>query len=278
MAEDLDDLLAGHHFLHERLGVGQSDLLAQEVGGGALGDGAGGENHADDADHHDEGQDDAVVDHDAEHDKQRDGGDEDVGKALADELAQGVDIVGVVAHDVAVPVGVKVPDRQVLHMVKHLLAHFFQGALGDNGHHLGIESAGDEADCIHGHQDSHKAENSSGDRRPVAALVALVYQGDDLLQEDRRHGADESVDQDAGQRNRQQHRIEFKQGFQQPAEDALGGAAATAGGGTNLSGGGISPLYRVFTLHHDHLPLFGKCKLLGKYRCSSKVLRGCRWH
>ena len=214
VAEDLNDLLAGHHFLHERLGVGQSDLLAQEIGGGALGDRTGGEDHADDANHHYKGQDDAVVDHNAEHHRQRDGGDENIGKALADKLAQGVDIVGVVAHDVAVTIGVKVPDGQVLHVVEHLLTHLFQGTLGDDGHHLRVEGAGDEADRIHGYQDSYKAENFSGDRRPVAALVALVYQGDDLLQEDRRHGADESVDQDAHQRDRQQHRIEFKQGFQ----------------------------------------------------------------
>ena len=111
-------------------------------------------------------------------------------------------------------IGVKVPDGQILHVVEHLLTHLFQGALGDDGHHLRVEGAGDEADHIHGYQDSYKAENFSRDRRPVAALVALVYQGDDLLQEDRRHGADESVDQDAHQRDRQQHRIEFKQGFQ----------------------------------------------------------------
>ena len=61
MAEDLDDLLTGHHFLHKGLGVGQSDLLAQEVGGRPLGDCTGGKDHADNANHHDEGQDDAVV-------------------------------------------------------------------------------------------------------------------------------------------------------------------------------------------------------------------------
>ena len=53
-------------------------------------------------------------------------GDENIGKALADELAQSVDIVGVVAHDVAVAIGVKVPDGQVLHVVEHLLTHLFQ--------------------------------------------------------------------------------------------------------------------------------------------------------
>ena len=40
VAEDLDDLLAGHHFLHKGLGLGQRDLLAQEVLGGTAGDGA----------------------------------------------------------------------------------------------------------------------------------------------------------------------------------------------------------------------------------------------
>ena len=277
MAEDLDDLLSGHHFLHERLSVGQGDLLAQEVGGRALGNGPGGDSHADHAGHHHEGQEDAVVNHDAEHHEQRNGRDEDIGKALANKLTQGVDIVGVVAHDVAVAIGVKVPDGQVLHVVEHLLPQLFQGALGNNGHHLRVEGAGNEADHIHGHQDPYIAEDFSGDCRPVAALVALVHQGDDLLQEDRRHGADESVDQDANQRHRQQHWIEFKQGFQQSAEYALGGAAAAAGGGTGRSGGGIPSFQCVFILHQDHLPSSGTYTLHGKSRCSSKALHGCRW-
>ena len=117
MAEDLDDLLTGHHLLHEGFGFGQRDLLAQEVFGGVAGDIAGSKGHADDAGNDDQAQDHAVVHHDAEDGQQGDAGDQHLRQALADHLAQGVDVVGVIAHDVAVTVGIKVTDRQILHVV-----------------------------------------------------------------------------------------------------------------------------------------------------------------
>ena len=103
-----------------------------------------------------------------------------------------------------------------------------------------------------------------------------VYQGNNLLQEDRRYGADQSVDQDTYQCDRQQHRIELKQGFQQSAKHTLGGTTAAAGIAAGRSRGGITLFYRIFTLHHDHLPSSGKCTLHDKSRCSSKALHGCR--
>ena len=120
VAEDLDDLLSGHHLLHEGFGFGQRNLLAQEVFGGVAGDIAGSKGHADDAGNDDQAQDHAVVHHDAEDGQQGDAGDQHLRQALADHLAQGVDVIGVIAHDVAVTVGIKVTDRQILHVVKHL--------------------------------------------------------------------------------------------------------------------------------------------------------------
>ena len=92
----------------------------------------------------------------------------------------------------------------------------------------------------------HKTEDFSGDCRPVTALVALVYQGNNLLQEDRRYGADQSVDQDTYQCDRQQHRVELKQGFQQSAKHTLGGTAAAAGIAAGGGGGGIYALLSYF--------------------------------
>ncbi len=51
------------------------------------------------------------------------------GKLWPDHLAQRVDIVGIIAHDIAMIVGIEIADGKVLHAVEHLLAHFFQRAL-----------------------------------------------------------------------------------------------------------------------------------------------------
>ena len=43
-------------------------------------------------------------------------------EALSDDLPQSIRIVGVCAHDIAGGVSVKIPDRQCLHLVKHIRA------------------------------------------------------------------------------------------------------------------------------------------------------------
>ena len=48
---------------------------------------------------------------------------------LADGLAQGVGVVGVTAHDIAVFVGIEVADRQGLLVGEHVVADLLQGAL-----------------------------------------------------------------------------------------------------------------------------------------------------
>ena len=262
VTEDLDHLLAGHHLFHKGLGLGQRYLLAQEVLGGMAGDVARREGHAHHARHHDQAEDGAVIHHDAEDGQKRHAGDEHLRQALADHLAQGVDVVGVIAHDVAAAVGVEVADGQILHVVEHLFTHLLQRALRDDGHHLRIEEAGDEADHVHAHQNGHKAKDLAGNGGPVAALVGIVDDGDDVLHEDGRRGADDGVDEYTHQRHRQKHGIELKQRAQQAAQNALGRALA-AGRGLARLGSGL-----FLILHPDHLPCSGSYRLRGRCRCS----------
>ena len=63
MAEHLDDLLTGHHLLHKGFGIGDGDLLAQEIFGGTAGDGPSCDGHADDACNHQQRENDAVIHH-----------------------------------------------------------------------------------------------------------------------------------------------------------------------------------------------------------------------
>ena len=97
------------------------------------------EHHADYAGHYNQAQNHAVIHHDAEHSQQRHAGDQHLRQALADHLTQGIHVVGIIAHNVAVAVGVEIFNRQILHVAEHFFTHLFQGALRNDGHHLGIE-------------------------------------------------------------------------------------------------------------------------------------------
>ena len=173
---------------------------------------AGQQGHNDNAQHNHQGQPDAVVHHDAEDAEQGHRRNGHLREALADHLAQGVDIVGVKAHDVAVAVGVKVADGQILHVVKHLLTHLCQGALGNLCHQLGVAHVGDQADNVHGQENGQQLCNPSGCRGPVAGGECLLHDGDGVLHENGGHGADYGVHQDTAKGNGQKHRIESENG------------------------------------------------------------------
>ena len=263
MAEDLDDLLAVHHFLHKALGAGDGFLLLEEVAGGMAADVAGDEKHDDDARNDDQGQPNAVIHHDAENGQQRNRGDQGLREALADHLAQRIDIVGVVTHDIAVVMGIEIADGKVLHMVKHLFTQLGQGSLGDRSHHLGVQYTGNQADDIHGNQNCQQAENTARSRSPVAGLEGILHNGDDVLHKDGRHGADDCVDNNADQRERQHHWEKAEDGADQAAEHALWRAAAPC------SAGVIG--------HPSHLLLCSaNDRCLGKPHWLPSVPHGCR--
>ena len=128
VAECLDDLLAIHDFLDMALDHAELGLLRNKEARGVGAEQLGHKGHKGDACHNDQAHPHAVVQHDKEHRDDDDGRHEQVGQRLADHLAQRVDVVGVVAHDVAALVRVEVANRQVLHAVEHLLAQLLQRA------------------------------------------------------------------------------------------------------------------------------------------------------
>ncbi len=77
---------------------------------------------------------------------------DDLGNALAQKLAQGVHVVGVHGHDVAVGVGVKVLDGQGLHLVEQVVPQVAHGALADIDHDAVIAEGGDHARPHDAHQ------------------------------------------------------------------------------------------------------------------------------
>ena len=139
VAEDLDHLLALHHFLGEALHRGGGFLLPHEVGGGAAADDFGDEEHRHDAEQQHKRQPDAEIEHDREHDQHCRARADQRGDRLAHKLAQGIDVIGIEAHDVAGLVPVEIADRQILHPVEELPAHLVEEALGHHGHDLRLK-------------------------------------------------------------------------------------------------------------------------------------------
>ena len=185
MVKDLYDLHAAHHFLGKTLDLAKRGLLTEEVACRLASDLAGEVEHQYDAGEHDQGQPEAEIEHDAEHCRDHDGRGQQLWEALGHHLTQGVDIVGVVAHDVAVAVGVKVLDGQALHLVEHPAPELFERALGDDGHELVEDEARDERHAVEYGQYGYKPEYRSLGRGPVAGLPALLYDCDDVLHEQR---------------------------------------------------------------------------------------------
>ena len=170
--------LALHLFLNEAVDGAEVFLLRHKV---AAGEGAellgGEEDHQDHADgdgregqaQHQHG------DKDADH---VDGAVEQLGQALADHLAEGVDVVGVDGHDVAVGMGVKVADGQLFHVGEQILPQVPQGALGDVDHHAGLDEAGDHAAGV---EQGHAGDgvHEAGEIRRLPGLD-LLDQGEDI--------------------------------------------------------------------------------------------------
>ncbi|MPM45442.1 hypothetical protein SDC9_92129 [bioreactor metagenome] len=130
--------------------------------------------------------------------------------ALGNELAQGVDVVGVVAHDVAALVRVKILHGQTLHMPKEPLSHFLERALRKNRHCARVGKREDERDEVQPGENHRKANDLRADHAPARARV-LLQNGDDVLREDGGHCGDRGGEDDADDHRGQRHGIERKQ-------------------------------------------------------------------
>ena len=174
VAENLDDLLAVHHFLDVAVDLAQLLLLLEEVLAGVAGEILGGQHHSADHDQGQYAQRHAEVKHGQKYADYRNDRIDQLGQALADELAQGINIVGVDRHDVAVGVAVKILDGQGLHVDEQVVAQTFQGALGDLGHGAVLDEDG---------QDAHAVEAGyTGDGMQQAGEIVALFgqQGQDV--------------------------------------------------------------------------------------------------
>ena len=175
VGEDLDDLLAFHHLFDIAVHFAEVALLCDEVLAALLGDLLGAEEHQG---HHQYGDDSELPAQHAHAGKDGNDGDgagHQLRDALAEHLTEGIHVVGVDGHDVAVRMGVKVADGQALHVGKELGAQVAQGTLGDVDHDAGVEPGGEDAH----HVDAADAHQRTGQR--CKAGVLLLGHGDDIV-------------------------------------------------------------------------------------------------
>ena len=198
MGKDFDHLLALEHLLDVAVDGAQVPLLGDEVLAALGADLFGAEQHQG---HHADGQDGHGDIQDAHADEHRQDGDDaghQLGDALADHLAEGIHVVGVHRHDIAVGVGVKVADGQALHVGEQLDADVPHGALGHIDHDAGVAPGGQDA-----HQIDAADPCQGADQGTEVGVLLLEHGGDVVVDEGLQKqaglhigkGAEENADQ-----------------------------------------------------------------------------------
>ena len=157
MTENLDNLLPVHHFLDKPFGLAHCALLTQEVFARAAADRFCNEEYRNNARKHYKRKPKTVPQHYKEQREHHYSRRQKIGQRLGHHLPQSVDIVGVIAHNIAVTVGVEILYRQILHAVKHLPAQFFKKALRNNSHKLLVDRARNKRKHIQTYKQQHVA-------------------------------------------------------------------------------------------------------------------------
>ena len=134
MTEHLDHLLSVHHLLDESVDGTKVFLLLDKVFSASSGDGFGREQHQADHNQCEHRQGNTEDHHTDEHTDNGDQTVDDLRNTLADHLTEGIDIIGIDGHDIAVGMAVKIADRQFFHMFKHVVTERPHGSLGHIDH------------------------------------------------------------------------------------------------------------------------------------------------
>jgi len=139
VAEYLDHLLSFDQLFNIAIDLTDFLLLFLEVCAALATDLGNDEQHQHQSQDHQDGQLPAIVNHHDEYAHHRNGGGNDLGHRIAEHFTDGVRIVGVVAHQISVGMGVKEPDGQMLHLVEHIRPDLVQRPGGNADHDPLIE-------------------------------------------------------------------------------------------------------------------------------------------
>ena len=226
VAEDLDDLLAVHGLLNIALVFGNGPLHLHERARRAAADPLGHNGHRDNAEEQHQRHPHGKIQHDRQHDQHDRAGLDEGGQRLGDKLAERVDVVGVIAHDIAELVGVEIADRQVLHAVEELAAQFVQEALGHIGHELGLRRDGADGQHIQAAEKHQIGRELRFGRSPIPACHPFLDNGDHVLDKQRGDRGDDGGKEDARHSQRRENGIEAEEHFDNAQERALVGHAS----------------------------------------------------
>ena len=264
MAEDLDHFLTVDHLLDITVEGAQGALLAEEVAAAAAGQEPC--HHQGEADaHQDHNREQGVGEqHTQEGDQDGHRGVDDLGDALGEHLPQGVHIVGVDAHHVAVGVGVKILDRQGLHVAEQVVPNGFLYALGHHDHVpvIGVSAQGTHQEqATHHHQGPHQAGK---------VWIRRTQQGGDIVvdqtaQKQRARHVGDGTDQNAHQNN-------DEAGLVPPFD-----IAHQAADNVPAMAGRLGAAADLLTAHCHCLLSFGTHRSRGRYHRFSAIRRGYPW-
>ena len=175
MAEDFYDLLAVDHFFDIAVQFAQVFLLLHEEAAALSCDFAGKEDHKHSESHNHQSQPYRQVQHGNQHRNHGYNGTEQVWQRLGQHLTQGICVVGVMAHDLAVGSRIKISHRQVLHVGKHFVTDIFQRTLRHNRHCDCRKEIGKDSRC------ENNAHISHGVKQPIKLWICLSQQGQNVV-------------------------------------------------------------------------------------------------
>ena len=163
VAEHLDHLLSVHHFLDVAVDRAQIPLLSGEIHGRFSRDAGGDQEHEADHGQGDQGKGKIQKEHADKGGHNGHGGVDELRNALAYELAQGVHVIGVDGHDIAMGMGVKIPDGKRFHVFKQFDAQRAHGSLAHVDHDPVVGVGAQDADGV----DAAHPKKRSGQGREV---------------------------------------------------------------------------------------------------------------
>ena len=221
VVEDLHDLLAVHHLFDVALLVGQGLLLSAHEAPRKTAQLSGERGHEGADDEHDQGKPHGVVQHRRDENHDREAGLDEGGDRLADELADGVRVVGEGRHDRPVRMGIEEAQREAFHRVEHVVAHVLESPLGDDRHRARVDEASEDADAEDDAHREHEAHQGGAHRVKSALQAGGHDRVDDSLHEDRSHSGGNSSQDDAYDRQTDAHRVMTDDVAHQPREGML---------------------------------------------------------
>ncbi len=111
VAENLHNFLSVHDLFHIAFFLSNDILLPEEMPCGIATDFFCDQEHQRNSCQHDKGQPCAKIDHDRKDRNYSYSGDQKLWKALGNHLTERIDVIGIVAHDITVIVGIKIANR-----------------------------------------------------------------------------------------------------------------------------------------------------------------------